>query len=157
MAPSYFLLVAIAVTLSAWLVQTVRLAAHHRALRRLASEWDMHYSAGDRFRLADRVAEIFPVTGAADVRVGDLIYDNVDGGYRYIFACEFTQGVVRWKHRRRRVATFWEPKDRADAAGWSPLVLAAEDLPVIEQYKALHKQTSNKQGAGEQVDAVAHA
>src|SRR2546423_5407251 len=138
MAPSYFLLLTVAVTLSAWLAQTIRSGTHQRALRRLATEWRMHYSPGDRFRLADRVAERFPVTGAADVRVVDLIYGIEEAGYRYIFSCEFTSGVGKWKHRRRRVATFCEPKDRADAAGWSPLKLAAENLPLLDQYRSLH-------------------
>jgi hypothetical protein len=141
MLPNYFLLLVIAVTLAAWLGYISRRGLQQRALRRLAAEWRMQYSPGDRFRLSDRVAERFPVPGAADVRVVDLIYGNEQDCYRYIFSCEFTQGVVRLKHRRRRVATFAEPKNQTSGippAEWSPLVLAPEDLPPLEQYKRLH-------------------
>jgi hypothetical protein len=139
MLPAYFLLLVVALTLAAWLAYVSRRGLQQRALRKLAAEWRMQYSPGDRFRLSDRVAERFPVPGAADVRVVDLIYGSTEHNcYRYIFSCEFTQGVVRLKRRGRRVATFSEPKDRSTAADWSPLVLAPEDISTLEQYKRLH-------------------
>jgi len=140
MSPEYFLLLLIAVTLAAWLAHVVNRNRHQRRLRRLAAEWRMHYSPGDRFRLADRVAEKLPIPGAADVRVVDLIYGNEPAGYRYIFSAEFTRGVVRWKTRVRRVVSFSEPKDRTDANGWSALMLGDEQLPVVRQYEKLHSQ-----------------
>jgi hypothetical protein len=111
------------------------------ALRRLAAQRGMHFSATDRFRLAPRIAQRLPVPGAAAVRVLDLLYGVERDNYRYVFATEYTTGVLRSKRGVRRVATFAEPRDPATAGGdIGELVFAPEGLPLVEQYKHLLEQ-----------------
>jgi hypothetical protein len=139
MSPASFLALTIGITAAALAAQMLVRRRRRRALRELARVWDMHYSAGDRFRLAARVAERFPVPGAADLRVNDLIYGNEDELYRYIFSAEYTEGVIRSKRRVRRVMTFTEPKGRSDATKWSTFVLADKEKPLVDQYKELRE------------------
>jgi hypothetical protein len=108
-----------------------------RLLRRLAAEWHMTYSPRDRWRLSDKVAGRFPVPGAADVHVSDLIYGGDKHVCRYVFIAEFTIGVVRTKRRRVRVGTYTEPRERAGAADTGPFILAPDNLPLLEQYQRL--------------------
>ena len=138
MSPAAFLAITIVVTLAAMTAWIFVRQRRRVALRELARAWNMQYSPGDRFRLAARVAERFPVPGASDFRVNDLIYGNDDASYRYIFSAEYTEGVIRSKKRVRRVVTFTEPKGRSDATKWSPLVLASEAKPLVDQYRELH-------------------
>src|SRR4051812_27477725 len=138
MSPYAFLMVMVVLTAGAALAQIVTRARHVNRLKDLAAEWQMHFSADDRFRLAPRVAERLPVPGAAGVRVFDLIYGIEGDQYRYVFCTEYVVGVLRTKHGWRRVATFTEPRDASDgAAARSELVFAPVDLPMIEQYRAL--------------------
>jgi hypothetical protein len=140
MSPASFLALTICITAAAMAAQMMLRHRRRRGLRELARGWDMHYSPGDRFRLAARVAERFPVSGAADVRVNDLIYGNEDELYRYIFSAEYTEGVIRSKRRVRRVMTFTEPKGRSDATKWSAFVLAEKEKPLVDQYKELREK-----------------
>jgi hypothetical protein len=140
MSPASFLALTIGITAAALAAQMLVRRRRRRALRELARVWDMHYSPGDRFRLAARVAERFPVPGAADLRVNDLIYGNEDELYRYIFSAEYTEGVIRSKRRVRRVMTFTEPKGRSDATKWSAFVLAEKEKPLVDQYKELREK-----------------
>jgi hypothetical protein len=140
MSPASFLALTIGITAAALAAQMLVRRRRRRALRELARVWDMHYSPGDRFRLAARVAERFPVPGAADLRVNDLIYGNEDELYRYIFSAEYTEGVIRSKRRVRRVMTFTEPKGRSDATKWSTFVLADKEKPLVDQYKELREK-----------------
>jgi len=114
----------------------------HRKLRALAAQWRMTYSADDRLRLADKVADRFPIPGAADVHVNDVIYGADKDAYRYVFTAEFTIGVVRTKHRRVRVASFTEPRDRDSVDSAGPLVLAPDRLSLLEQYRHLAPLTT---------------
>ena len=140
MSPASFLALTIGITAAAMAAQMLVRQRRRRALRELARAWDMHYSPGDRFRLAARVAERFPVPGAADVRVNDLIYGNENDLYRYIFSAEYTEGVIRSKKRVRRVMTFTEPKGRSDATRWSSFVLGDKEKPIVEQYRELREK-----------------
>ena len=142
MSPSLFFLVTLGVTVVALALQAILRRIHRRKLQRLASEWSMHYSPDDRFRLAGRVAEMLPIPGAAQVRVMDLIYGNEKDGYRYLFSASFTEGVIRTKRRSVRVASFRETRDRDCADSASPLLVAEEHLPIVEQYRELQKKLS---------------
>src|SRR5947208_16791717 len=130
--PLTFLASTLMVTLVAYVAH---LLFRHRAaarVRRLAAQWQMNYSETDRFQLTPRVAERFPVAGASDVRVTDLIYRRDDDDrFRYYFTVHYTAGVIRTKRRLCRAATFSEPRDphaAAAPAGWSPLRLAPDNL-----------------------------
>jgi hypothetical protein len=83
------------------------------------------------------VAGRFPVPGAADVHVSDLIYGGDKHVYRYVFVAEFTIGVVRTKRRRVRVGAYTEPRERGEAADAGPVILAPDNLPLLEQYRRL--------------------
>src|SRR5437762_1933315 len=127
MSPSSFFLVTLGVTVLALALQAILRRIHRRKLERLATEWKMHYSPDDRFRLAGRVAEMLPIPGAAQVRVMDLIYGNEKDGYRYLFSASFTEGVIRTKRRNVRVASFRETRDRDCADSASPLLADLSD------------------------------
>ena len=142
MPPLEFLIFLIAITAGAAAVEAGRRYRHMRALRRLAAERGMHFSSTDRFRLAPRVAQRLPVPGAAAVRVLDLLYGVERDNYRYVFAAEYTTGVLRSKTGVRRVATFAEPRDPAGnrTSDIGDLVFAPEGLSLVEQYKHLLEQ-----------------
>jgi hypothetical protein len=144
MTPLEFLILMIAVTAAAAAVEAGRRHRHMSALRRLAAARGMHFSSTDRFRLAPRVAQRLPVPGAAAVRVLDLLYGVERDNYRYVFATEYTTGVLRSKTGVRRVATFAEPRDPALAGGdIGELVFAPEGLSLVEQYKHLLEQVKS--------------
>ncbi len=102
----------------------------------------MHFSPRDQFDLAARVAERFPVPGAAELRVSDLIYGSDGTMYRYLFSAEYTTGVIYAKHRHLRVATFSEPKERSALRPRSELYVADESDDPIAQYEALHHKVA---------------
>jgi hypothetical protein len=130
-----FLWLTIATTAIAAGAQFLRRQARTRRLRQLAARQSMHYSPGDRFRFASKVAEHFPVPGAADVRVSDVIYGSRDELHRYVFAVDYTRGVVRTKRRLRRVAAFVEPRGQRERR--IELHLADPALPALQQYETL--------------------
>ena len=145
MNPAQFLGLVLALTAFAAAWQLILRQRHVTRLRRLAEQWNMHYSATDRFRLAPRVAQRLPVPGAAAVRVVDLLYGVEKDNYRYLFATEYTVGVLKTKLGLRRVATFAEPRDPSKQTTAPPgddqLFFAPESLPLIEQYRHLHDAT----------------
>ena len=130
----------VAFTAVAAAVEFLRRRRHVAALRKLAGEAGMHFSAADRFRLAPRIAPRLPVPGAAAVRVLDLLYGVERQNYRYVFAAEYTTGVLRSKTGVRRVATFAEPRDPGATREPAELTFAPEGLPVVEQYRHLLRQ-----------------
>src|SRR5688500_16316624 len=139
MSPAALLLLAIAITAAAAVWDFARHRRNSRLLRQLAGEWRMNYSPADPLRLTDKVAGHFPVPGAANVRVTDVIYGSEKDRYRYVFSVEYTTGVVRTKHRHVRVATFSEPRDR-DRSRVAPLVnvtLAPAGGGLVDQYRRL--------------------
>ena len=140
MTPLEFLTFMIAVTAAAAAVEVMRRRRHMNALRKLAEQRGMHFSAVDRFRLAPRIAQRLPVPGAAAVRVLDLLYGVERQNYRYVFATEYTTGVLRSKRGVRRVATFAEPREAGAKHEIGELTFAPEGLPLVEQYKHLLEQ-----------------
>lgn len=142
MTPLEFLAFMLVTTAVAAAVQAMRRKRHSAALRKLAAEFEMHFSAADPFRLAPRIAQHLPVPGAAAVRVTDLVYGVERQNYRYIFATEYTTGVLRSKSGVRRVAAFSEPRDPA-VKREGDLVFAPTELPVVEQYRHLLERFKN--------------
>ncbi len=104
------------------------------ALRELARDWGMNFGRGDSFRLTPRIARQFPVPGAANLQVINVIYGTRKNHYHYVFTAEYTVGVIRGKRRACRVASFIEPRDRGHAGA---ILLAPARLPILDQYKAL--------------------
>jgi hypothetical protein len=137
MAPLTFLTAMLGLTLATFVGHVLSRRRATRRLRLAAIEWRMHYAEEDRFQITPRVAERFPVPGASDFAIFDLLYRQDKENYRYLFTVEYTQGVVRAKRRVRRVGLLSEPRDSYGAEAWSALTLAREDLPVIEQYRSL--------------------
>ena len=112
-------------TALAMVLEYVSRRQRHRALRRLAVEWRMTYSRTDSLRLTPKVAARFPIPGAANLRVSDVIYGIEHDRYRFVFVAEFTTGTVSAKRRQRRVASFSEPRDRQQRSRLAaPVVLA---------------------------------
>jgi hypothetical protein len=138
MTPLGFLSVVVAMTALAVGSANIQRRRQRRSLEALAAQLKLHYSVGDCFRLAPRVALSLSVPGAAAVRVHDLMYGLEErSGYRYFFRTEYTVGVLRGKTTVRKVAMFCEPKD-APAGAAIELVFAPESLPLAEQYRHLH-------------------
>lgn len=135
MTPLIFLLLVLSLPLVGLLAQ--RLASRERrAIEKLAHDHQLHFAPDDRFRIAPRVAELLPVPGAADVRVYDVIYGKEQNRYHFIFSVEWTEGVVRWKRRVQRVASFSE--ERGAHAQAMDLHLAQDDARRVEQYQKLY-------------------
>jgi hypothetical protein len=132
-----FLAAVLTLTLAAYIIDLLLRHRAARRLARLAEERRVRYCGEDRFQITPRVVADFPIPGASDVRVLDLLYYAEGQRYRYIFTVEYTLGVVRTKRRLRRCASLGEPRDRASGDGWSPLVLAPDDRPLLEQYRYL--------------------
>ena len=137
MTPYQFLLLALAATAAAVAAQRVDRRRRRRNLTSLARQWNMHYSARDLFKLAEQVAPRLPAVGAGDVFVEDVIYGIEGEFHRYLFSVEYTLGLVHAKRRVVRAASFREPKQHRDPSRWSPLELADQALPLIEQYRTL--------------------
>ena len=148
-SPLHFFILSLLITILAVFVQRLVRWRDRRALQALARQWGMHYAPDDRFRIADAVAQRFPVPGASDVRVRDLIYgnqQNADGtgeGRRYLFTAEFTIGVIHTKKRRRRVLTFKEPKDRRRKDELPAMEMAPAELSRVAQYQHLVRKNPN--------------
>ena len=137
MTPLDVLAFTVCATAVAVAAESIAARRRRKALRRLAGEWRMTYSRADTLRLTPKVARGFPIPGAANLRVSDVIYGIDHERYRYVFRVEFTTGTVRKKRRVARVATFAEPRDRQRAHG-NPAVSLAEDTgTLVEQYRRL--------------------
>jgi hypothetical protein len=142
MTPGLLLLTCVLLTA---LAAAADVAAHRRrsrALRALASQWRMNYHPADQLRLTPKVLPRFPVPGAANVHVMDLIYGSDRDRYRYVFSVEFTLGVVGPKRRVVRVASLSEPRERG-ATGPVSLTLAPAKGTLLDQYRALAPATSS--------------
>jgi hypothetical protein len=116
-----------------------RRSRHRRQneLRALAGQWQMNYSPRDQLRLTLKIAGRFPVPGAANLKVLDLIYGADQEKHRYVFTAEYTVGVVHRKRRLVRAAAFVEPRDSAQPHETTEVRLAPADLPLVEQYRRL--------------------
>jgi len=137
MPPIILLAAVCALTAAALMTDSLRRGRVHCALRKLAVEQRMHFSAYDQLRLAPRVANGLDVPGAAAVGIVDLLYASEDGRYRYIFTVEYTTGVVQSKRRIRRAAAFSEPRERTATVPPCAIRMAPIELPLLEQYRWL--------------------
>ena len=136
--PSLLLATLVLITTVSYLFDRLRRSRRRAVLRGLARQWKMHFATTDPFNLAPRVASMFPVPGAANLCICDVIYAQQGDRHRYIFTAEYTQGVLRHHLRVRRAATFCEAKDQAGDC--SPVQLAGGAISVPAQYEALHKE-----------------
>ena len=137
MTPLDVLAFTVCATAVAVAAESITARRRRKAIRLIAGEWRMTYSRADTLRLTPKVARGFPIPGAANLRVSDVIYGIDHERYRYVFRVEFTTGTVRKKRRVARVATFTEPRDRQRASG-NPAVSLAEDTgTLVEQYRRL--------------------
>lgn len=134
LSPGIVLLVLIALSLVAALLDRASRRRRKQALRELASGWQMTYSAHDQLRVAAKLMGRLPAPGAADLHVTDVIYGGQGDLYRYWFTAEYTIGAVKAKRRQVRVGTLSEPRGRQEAATLGQVIFAPEDLPLIEQY-----------------------
>jgi hypothetical protein len=145
-SPTMFVLSLLALTVGAyWLWRRLR---HHQKLilRELATRWQMHYAAEDLFRLAGRLAHIFPVRDAADLRIAHVIYGVEGDCYRYYVTAEFTVGALYRRRRERRAVVLSEPREKDDPV-WGDRVsvtLAPAGGTLLAQYEQLHQPASPK-------------
>jgi hypothetical protein len=147
MTPMGFLAIVVGLTGIGVVYQVITRGREMRALAVLAGQQRLNYSATDHLRLAPRVAEHFPIPGAADLRVYDLIYGASAERYLHLFTVEYTAGVVHMRHRVRRACMFDESRD-PQHRGQAPLIrLAPHDLPLLEQYQ--HLLAQDEANAGE--------
>lgn len=137
MTPLDVLAFTVCATAVAVAAESIAARRRREALRRLAAEWRMTYSRVDSLRLTPKIAASFPIPGAANLRVTDVIYGIDHERYRYVFRAEFTTGTVRTKKRLARVATFSEPRDRQRIQGAASVALAPDTGKLVEQYRHL--------------------
>jgi len=154
MTPYQYLLLALGATAAAVAAERVHRRRRRRLLAGLARGWNMHYSARDLFRLAELVAPRLPVVGAADVFVEDVIYAVEGDFHRYLFSVGYTLGTVHAQRRVVRAASFREPKQHRDPSRWSPLELAEQTTPLVEQYRTLHDAHPGGNGPGSAPDGA---
>ncbi len=105
----------------------------------------MTYSPSDRLRLLARIAERFPVAGAADMEVSDVIYGSDGDRYRYVFTVRYTVGVIRGKRSLQRVAAFSEARGKRAVVPEQPgsITMADDQLPLFEQYRSLDPRSGH--------------
>lgn len=139
MTPALYLVVVVCILLGAVITESMRVRRRRRMLRGLARQWQMHFVPGDRLRLAGRIAEKFPIPGAANVRVRNLLFSTDGKLHRYVFTIEYGVGVVRGKIGRWRVGGFVEPVSRGTCpASDCPLHLAPPGLSLRKSYTEVH-------------------
>lgn len=136
MSPGLLLILCLAATAAAAILDAVSHRRRGTALRALAAQWGMNYHPGDQLRLTPKVLPHLPIPGAANVHVLDLLYGSDRDRRRYIFSLEYTVGLVGPKRRVVRVASLSEPRERG-AAGPVVLNLAPGEGTLIDQYRAL--------------------
>jgi len=159
MPPILLLLAVSVVTIAAAGASALRRKARSARLAALAAGWSMRFTPQDRFQLTPRVATRFPIPGAADVVVRDLIYRQEEGGFRYLFTVDYTTGVLRTKRRHRGAGMVVETGQGADA--FSAVILAPSELALHAQYEWLWKQVTapevraDQEGTGVQVTSTA--
>ncbi len=136
MSPLELLILTLAVTAAAGGWHYLTRYQERQLLRKLAREVGMNFAPGDRFRLTGRVRDRFPVPGAANLRVGDVLYGSSGQRHRYLFTVHYTQGVLRTKHRCRRVGGVIESSDRRSEA--IAFLLAADQPNILDQYRSLN-------------------
>jgi hypothetical protein len=144
MSPVMFLALVGVATLVAAVMHFVMERRRSSAVRKLAQDWQMHYTPDDRFRLADRIAGDLGVPGAAQVRVEDVIYGSEGEWYRYYFTVEYTIGVLRRHHDVRCVCMTTERKQREGATEMTKPVVGQMEVGVLEQYRRLREKVERQ-------------
>jgi hypothetical protein len=142
MSPAIYLLFLLALLLAAVVFGAVSRFRCRRHLRICARKWNMHFAPGDRLRLAQRIADRFPIIGAANISVRDLFFRTEDSTHQYLFTVDYTVGVIRGKAGRSTVAGFSEPVSRGSRIHSVPptLALAPPNLTGPAAYEfVLHK------------------
>jgi hypothetical protein len=141
LSPQTYLFLLLIILLGMLLAGGLAQFRRRRKLRACAKRWNMHFAAGDRLRLARRIVSQFPVPGAANIGVRDLLFRTGDNQHHYVFTVDYTVGVIRGKIGKSRVAGFSEPvarRGRADAQQ-PTLVLAPANLSGAAAYEHLLK------------------
>jgi hypothetical protein len=138
--PLIFLASLLALTALAALAHRLLRRRHRKRLRRLAADCGMQYVPLDLFDLPRRIGRAFPVPGAADLHVQDVIYATHGQRHRYVFTAEYTVGVTDQHHRVAQVMTFCEPVEGASPSNRSPLAAAPQYLSLLEQYQYLRRE-----------------
>jgi hypothetical protein len=141
MTPLAFLAATLGITIGAWVTHGFLRRRSTTELRDLAHRYQAHYAATDRFGILPHVLERFPIPGAANLAVFDVLYGQDHDRYRYIFTIEFTLGVILQKRRLRRAGLLSETRESRGGEGWSNLTLAPEEFSLLKQYEALHLQS----------------
>jgi hypothetical protein len=128
-APAYLLLACVAVTVLAWLVQAIVDGKRRRRLRRIAAGSGFHFASNDRFKLAARAAERFPIPDVRRPRVSDVIYGRRGERYCYVFRFDYTTSDARRPRRHSAIVTATEAQK---PIGDDPPPTPALHLNVIE-------------------------
>jgi hypothetical protein len=137
MSPGGLLSLMICITAAALIADRADRRRRRVMFQRLAREWGMHFQPRDVLRLAAKVSRDFPIPGAANIKIRDVIYGNEGDLYRFVFTAEYSVGVVRTKHRRLRAATYAEPRSREAVTHPHQVILATEGVKLIDQYRQL--------------------
>lgn len=140
LTPWHILAIASLLLILTYVVDRGVTSRRRRRLRKLAAELRMRYSDIDRFRIAPRLALTLPISGAADVRVRDLMYrladDGTTGAYLYVFTIEYAIGTIGGVSRRRVVGCVAEPAGRS-CERFDRIDLADQTQPLADQYRAM--------------------
>ncbi len=143
MPPALYLLFLLVILLVLVVVGAISRYRCRRLLRSCARKWNMHFAPGDRLRLGRRIAGRFPVTGAANISVRDLLFRTNASRHEYLFTVDYTVGIIRGKSGRSCVAGFSEPVSRGSpAASAAPprLLIAPAELSGPEAYESVLNQ-----------------
>jgi hypothetical protein len=122
-SPELYLVLILTVLAAVVTHSALRSFLQRRQLRALARQWNMHFSPGDRLRLARRAARNFPIPGAASIRVRNLIFRTEESRHQYLFTVDYTVGIIRGKVGRSSVAGFEEPVTRGSRTSHATPVL----------------------------------
>jgi hypothetical protein len=146
LSPIIYLILLLVILFGAVTSDAIVRFARQRKLRAAARKWNMHFAPGDRLRLAKRIIGQFPVPGAANVSVRDLLFRTQDSRHQYLFTVDYTVGVIRGKVGRSRVAGFTEPVSRGGKTNSMPssLTLAPPNLTGLHAYEHVLKEFERK-------------
>lgn len=115
---------------------------HKEKLRGLAQQWGMHFSTDDRFKLRHRMLNPLPQPGAADLAIADVLFATHHHRHIYLFTVAYSLGALHGVRRLVRVAAVAELVRRGPLDESVPvqIILADAQLPLRQQYQALHEQ-----------------
>jgi len=136
--PLMFLALVLALTAATMVASLAVRCRRMSLLRRLCRQWSMNYSPRDPFNLTPKIAASFPVPGAADLNVVDVVYRQEPHWYRYLLTVEYTQGVLRAQRRRRWAVSLSEQRDPLHGNAPTILTPAPQHLSLLQQYAWLH-------------------